>query len=61
MDGKTTKHLDLTKEEVSEYLKKFKKLVQRERYKISDTNREKNNEFIKKYSLSSKKIKNMLL
>ena len=61
MDGKTTKHLDLTKEEVAEYLKKFKKLVQRERYKISDTNREKNNEFIKKYSLSSKKIKNMLL
>lgn len=61
MDGKTAKHLDLTKEEVSEYLKKFKKLVQRERYKISDTNREKNNEFIKKYSLSTKKIKNMLL
>lgn len=61
MNIQAVKHLDCTEEEIDEYLKIFKYSVKRGRYKISDKNRDKNNEFIKKYSLSAKKIKKMLL
>lgn len=61
MQKNTHKYLNFTKEKIEEYIKKVKELVQRNKFKISDINRDKNANFINKYHLSGKKRKEMLL
>lgn len=55
------KYLNYTKDHIDKYLEKFKDLILRNKFKISDKNREKNIDFINKYKLSSRKQKDMLL
>ena len=61
MQKKTQKYLNYTKEEINEYLENVKELVKKNKFKISDVNREKNVEFIENYNLYSRKQKEMLL
>ena len=61
MQKKTQKYLNYTKEEIDEYLEKVKGLIKKNKFKISDVNRDKNVNFIRKYRLSSRKQKEMLL
>lgn len=61
MQKKTQKYLNYTKEEIDEYLEKVKGLIKKNKFKISDVNRDKNVNFIQKYRLSSRKQKEMLL
>ena len=61
MQKKTQKYLNYTKEEINEYLENAKDLIKKNKFKISDVNREKNVDFIQKYHLSIRKQKEMLL
>lgn len=61
MTKETQKHLDITEDEVKEYLESLKELVNKNRFKIADKNREKNIEFINLYRLKHRKQKEMLL
>lgn len=61
MQKKTQKYLNYTKEEINEYLNNVKDLVKKNKFKISDVNREKNVEFIENYNLSKRKQKEMIL
>lgn len=61
MQKKTQKYLNYTKEEIEEYLENVRDLIKKNKFKISDVNREKNVDFIQKYRLSSRKQKEMLL
>ena len=61
MQKKTQKYLNYTKEEIDEYIEKVKGLIKKNKFKISDVNRDKNVNFIQKYRLSSRKQKEMLL
>lgn len=61
MQKSTQKYVNFTKEEIEEYIKQMKQLVQKNKFKISDVNREKNINFINKYNLSLKKRKEMIL
>lgn len=61
MQKSTQKYVNFTKEEIEEYIKQVKQLVQKNKFKISDVNREKNINFINKYNLSLKKRKEMIL
>lgn len=41
MQKSTQKYVNFTKEEIEEYIKQVKQLVQKNKFKISDVNREK--------------------
>lgn len=55
------KHLNITEEDIDNYLREMKALVARKRFKISDKNREENINFIQEYRLSETKLQRMLL
>ena len=62
MKKNTYVNISHTKEEIEEYLKTFKLLVQKGRFYIPNTDKKpKNKKFIEKYKLTSKKQKEMLL
>lgn len=62
MPENTQKHVNHTQEEIEEYLKQVKKFIKRGKFKVLDTaKRQENQEFIKKYRISTKKSKEMLL
>lgn len=62
MKKNTYVNISHTKEEIEEYLKTFKILVQKGRFYIPNTDKKpKNKKFIEKYKLTSKKQKEMLL
>ena len=62
MPENTQKHIDHTEEEIDIYLKQVKKCIKRGKFKVLNTDKRKENqEFIKKYRLNSKKLKEMLL
>lgn len=62
MPENTQKHINHTEEEIDIYLKEVKKCIKRGRFRVLDTaNRQENQEFIKKYRLSEKRQKEMLL
>lgn len=62
MNKNTYVNTNYTEEEVKEFLMKFKQLVQEGKYYIPDTDKKpKNKKFIKKYNLTLKQRKRMLL
>lgn len=62
MNKNTYVNTNYTKEEIEEYLKTFKQLVQKGKFYIPNTEKKiKNKKFIEKYKLTSKQQKLMLL
>ena len=62
MPENTQKYTNHTEEEIDIYLKKVKKCIKRGKFIVLNTDkRHENQEFIKKYSINSKKQKDMLL
>ena len=59
LDYHPQKHTNFDYKDILEYLKKVKINIVKDRYTIS-MNREKNKKFIEDYSVSSKKIKNII-
>ena len=62
MQNKPKKYLDNTKEEIGEFLEKFKTLVKNRRFIIPQNDkRQENRKFIQRYHLNHKKQMQMLL
>lgn len=59
MNNNPKKYTNLTKENIEKYLGELIEVIKYNKYQIS--NRDKNNEFIHRYNLRSKKIKEILM
>lgn len=62
IQNETGKHTDFTPQDISEYLRKFRKLIINGKYTVSkNKNRRENIEFIEDYKINTRKEKEILL